>query len=68
MLQPGYTRVKTRDGGKFYGPTVASLGKTLHLKKPQRTAMEALSYSKRFCARYARLKSHEEKEIPGDQG
>jgi hypothetical protein len=67
LLQPGYSKFKTRDGGKLYGPSVTSLGKTLHLKRAQRTAIEALAYSKNFCARYERLKNAQ-KEIPGDQG
>ena len=54
-----------RDGGKFYGPTVNSLGKILHLKSPKGTAADAYAYSKRFCARYERLKNAQ-KEIPGN--
>jgi hypothetical protein len=67
LLQPCYSKIKTRDGRKFYGPAVLSLGKMLHLKRPWGTAVEAMNYSRRFCARFERLK-HAQKEIPGNQG
>lgn len=67
MFQPGYSKVRTKDGGKFYGPSVNSLGKVLHLKKAHRTAVEALDYSKRFCRKWDLLHG-KEKEVSGNQG
>ena len=66
MLQPGFSKVKTKDGGKFYAPSVNSLGKVLHLKSAKRTAMEALDYSRRFCLKWEQL--HAKEKIPSDQG
>jgi len=62
---PGYSKVKVKNGTKFYGPTISYFGKTLHLKGVKKTASDALTYSRRFCARLERLR---EKEISGYQG
>jgi hypothetical protein len=67
MFQPGYSKIKAKDGGKFYGPKISFLGSSRHLKRAQKTASEALAYAYRFCARYERLKNAE-KKVSGDQG
>jgi hypothetical protein len=64
MLQPGYSKIRTKDGGKFYAPSINLLGKVLHLKGAKRTATEALNYSRRFCQKWELL--HAKKEISGN--
>lgn len=66
-LQPGYSKVRIKTGDKFYAPSVTFLGKTLHLKRVQRTATQALNYSRKFCKTWERFTHGKEEEIPSHQ-
>lgn len=65
MLQASYSKIRTKDGGKFYGPAVTFLTTSRHLKKAHKTATAALQYAKRFIKKWNELHG-EKKEIPSN--
>lgn len=65
MLRPSYSRINTKDGGKFYGPAVTFLSSSRHLKKAQKTASKALEYAEKFIEKWNKLHG-KEKEVSGN--
>lgn len=62
-----YSKIKAKDGSKFYAPKVVYFEQVVHLKGAKKTATLALEYASRFIQKWKQLHG-EEKKIPSNQG